>query len=132
MARKQGGVEGNTRSRAVLAQPSPARQLKRSAACLACPCSVWFNFLGRDFFNALAEKDVQLFQVQLVKYLTGFVVGIPVFVFAYYYQVMTCGQTLQWSCTNHSITIAVAKAHASMHACMHWARGWWGWVAGED
>jgi ABC-type uncharacterized transport system fused permease/ATPase subunit len=85
---------------------------------LACPCSVWFNFLGRDFFNALAEKDVQLYQVQLVKYLTGFVVGIPVFVFADYYQVMTCGQTLQWSCTNHYITIAVAKAHASMHACI--------------
>lgn len=95
--KKARGVEGNTHSRAVLAQPSPARQLKRSAACLACPCSVWFNFLGRDFFNALAEKDVQLFQVQLVKYLMGFVVGIPVFVFADYYQVMTCGQTLQWS-----------------------------------
>ena len=46
-----------------------------------------FNFLGRDFFNALSEKDVDGFYMQLVKYLGGFAVGIPVFVFKGYYQV---------------------------------------------
>lgn len=29
--------------------------------------SVAFNYLGRDFFNALAEKDVDAFQTQLVR-----------------------------------------------------------------
>lgn len=27
-----------------------------------------FNFLGRDFFNALSEKNEELFYVQLVSY----------------------------------------------------------------
>ena len=49
--------------------------------------SVVFNFLGRDFFNALSEKDAEGFSVQIVRYLAGFVVGIPVFVFKSYYQV---------------------------------------------
>lgn len=53
---------------------------------VAC-CSVTFNFLGRDFFNALSEKDVELFHLQLLKYMGGFVVGIPVFVFKGYFQV---------------------------------------------
>lgn len=48
--------------------------------------SVWFNFLGRDFYNALAEKDVSRFWTQLTVYLGAFVVGIPVFVFRDYYQ----------------------------------------------
>ncbi len=46
-----------------------------------------FNFLGRDFFNALSEKDADAFTLQLFKYLGGFVLGIPVFVFRSYYQV---------------------------------------------
>lgn len=49
--------------------------------------SVWFNFVGRDFFNALAEKDEPLFKLMLVKYLVSFVAGIPVFVWADYLQV---------------------------------------------
>lgn len=44
------------------------------------PRSVLFNFLGRDFFNYLSEKDVENFTMQLYRYLGGFVVGIPVFV----------------------------------------------------
>jgi hypothetical protein len=28
---------------------------------------VGFNFLGRDFFNALAEKNEELFGLQLVR-----------------------------------------------------------------
>jgi hypothetical protein len=38
---------------------------------------VTFNYLNRDFFNALAEKDVDRFQLQLVKYLVGFAFGEP-------------------------------------------------------
>jgi hypothetical protein len=37
--------------------------------------SVTFNYLGRDFFNALSEKDVEGFKLQLIKYLCGFVLG---------------------------------------------------------
>lgn len=48
-----------------------------------------FNFLGRDFFNALSEKDPDAFMHQIVLYLGAFVVGIPVFVFKSYYQVRT-------------------------------------------
>lgn len=40
--------------------------------------SVGFNFLGRDFFNALANKDQEQFTKQLLYYLCGFAVGIPV------------------------------------------------------
>lgn len=56
---------------------------------LCIVCSVVFNFLGRDFYNALSERDVAGFQVMIVKYLAGFVLGIPVFVFSDYYQVST-------------------------------------------
>jgi hypothetical protein len=50
---------------------------------------VLFNFLGRDFFNALSSKDADAFGTQLLRYLGGFAVGVPVFVFKGYYQV--CG-----------------------------------------
>jgi len=49
--------------------------------------SVAFNFLGRDFFNALSAKNVDVFYTQLLRYLGGFAVGIPVFVFRDYYTV---------------------------------------------
>ncbi|KAK3025113.1 hypothetical protein RJ639_044353, partial [Escallonia herrerae] len=54
--------------------------------------SVGFNFLGRDFYNALAtnpsttwfllmlDKDQQQFTTQLIYYLAAFAGGIPVFV----------------------------------------------------
>lgn len=42
--------------------------------------SVGFNFLGRDFYNALANKDQEQFTKQLLYYLCGFAVGIPFFV----------------------------------------------------
>lgn len=40
--------------------------------------SVAFNFLGRDFYNALANKDQDQFMKQLLYYLGGFAGGIPV------------------------------------------------------
>ncbi|PNY10539.1 ABC transporter D family member chloroplastic-like, partial [Trifolium pratense] len=42
--------------------------------------SVGFSFLGRDFYNALANKDQEQFTKQLLYYLGGFVGGIPFFV----------------------------------------------------
>ncbi|KAK4802904.1 hypothetical protein SAY86_001107 [Trapa natans] len=42
--------------------------------------SVGFNFLGRDFYNALANKDADQFTKQLLYYLFSFAGGIPVFV----------------------------------------------------
>jgi ABC-type uncharacterized transport system fused permease/ATPase subunit len=48
--------------------------------------SVLFNFLGRDFFNALAERDADRFARQLAAYLGGFAVGVPVYVLRSYFQ----------------------------------------------
>ncbi|KAJ3694266.1 hypothetical protein LUZ60_009746 [Juncus effusus] len=42
--------------------------------------SVGFNFLGRDFYNALSNKDQDQFMKQLLYYLGAFAVGIPIFV----------------------------------------------------
>ncbi|KAK4434742.1 ABC transporter D family member 2, chloroplastic [Sesamum alatum] len=42
--------------------------------------SVGFNFLGRDFYNSLANKDQEQFTKQLLYYLASFAGGIPVFV----------------------------------------------------
>lgn len=59
--------------------------------------SVWFNFLGRDFYNALAEKDVSRFWTQLSVYLGAFVVGIPVFVFRDYFQSILALKWREWT-----------------------------------
>ncbi|KAG0606312.1 hypothetical protein M758_9G131200 [Ceratodon purpureus] len=48
--------------------------------------SVGFNFLGRDFYNALASKDQEQFYNQLVKYFAAFIGGIPVFVLRDYFR----------------------------------------------
>ncbi|KAJ0230407.1 ABC transporter type 1 [Hirschfeldia incana] len=42
--------------------------------------SVGFNFLGRDFYNALSNKDQEQFTKQLLYYLCAFAGGIPFFV----------------------------------------------------
>ncbi|XP_039001850.1 ABC transporter D family member 2, chloroplastic-like [Hibiscus syriacus] len=57
--------------------------------------SVGFNFLGRDFFNALANKDQEQFTTQLVYYLCGFAVGIPFFVLRDYARETL---SLRWRC----------------------------------
>ncbi|KAI3873684.1 hypothetical protein MKW92_047483 [Papaver armeniacum] len=46
--------------------------------------SVGFNFLSRDFSNALANKDQEHFTKQLMYYLAAFAGGIPVVVLADY------------------------------------------------
>ncbi|GMH34252.1 hypothetical protein BSKO_02086 [Bryopsis sp. KO-2023] len=58
--------------------------------------SVLFNFLGRDFFNALSQRDADAFYSQLVKYLGGFAVGIPIFVFSGYYQSKLSLEWREW------------------------------------
>ncbi|XP_057457779.1 ABC transporter D family member 2, chloroplastic [Lotus japonicus] len=42
--------------------------------------SVGFSFLGRDFYNSLANKDQEQFSKQLLYYLGAFAGGIPFFV----------------------------------------------------
>ncbi|KAM1422221.1 hypothetical protein ACFX13_004459 [Malus domestica] len=46
--------------------------------------SVGFNFLGRDFYNALSDKNQKQFTKQLLYYLAAFAGGIPIFVLRYY------------------------------------------------
>jgi hypothetical protein len=41
---------------------------------------VLFNFLGRDFFNALSAKDQEKFSEMLVKWIAAICLGIPVYV----------------------------------------------------
>ncbi|MBA0733414.1 hypothetical protein Gogos_017436 [Gossypium gossypioides] len=57
--------------------------------------SVGFNFLGRDFFNALANKDEEQFTKQLLYYLCGFAGGIPFFVLRDYARETL---SLRWRC----------------------------------
>ncbi|TYH86200.1 hypothetical protein E1A91_D01G023800v1 [Gossypium mustelinum] len=57
--------------------------------------SVGFNFLGRDFFNALANKDEEQFSKQLLYYLCGFAGGIPFFVLRDYARETL---SLRWRC----------------------------------
>ena len=58
----------------------------------ASACSVMFNFLGRDFFTALSNKDIDTFYVMLAKWLAALCAGIPVFVFRDYYLVRDGGR----------------------------------------
>jgi len=44
--------------------------------------------LGRDFFNALSEKDADRFTQMLFKWLGAVVLGVPVYVFREYFQVL--------------------------------------------
>nr|XP_043617632.1 ABC transporter D family member 2, chloroplastic-like [Erigeron canadensis] len=46
--------------------------------------SVGFNFLGRDFYNALANKDQDQFTTQITYYLAAIAGGILIFVFTDY------------------------------------------------
>jgi len=41
---------------------------------------VLFNFLSRDFYNALAAKDQEVFTQMLFKWLAAICAGIPVYV----------------------------------------------------
>eukprot|EP00879_Flechtneria_rotunda_P026551 GHRR01028321.1.p1 GENE.GHRR01028321.1~~GHRR01028321.1.p1 ORF type:complete len:773 (+),score=316.24 GHRR01028321.1:1160-3478(+) len=68
----------------------------RSVCAACCAFSVTFNYLGRDFFNAISEKDVEHFHYQLMKYLAGFCVGIPVYVFKHYYQNRLALEWREW------------------------------------
>ncbi|KAI3431377.1 hypothetical protein D9Q98_004431 [Chlorella vulgaris] len=58
--------------------------------------SVLFNFLGRDFFNALSAKDAEKFSEMLVKWLAAICLGIPVFVMRDYYQSKLALEWREW------------------------------------
>ncbi|OVA16379.1 ABC transporter-like [Macleaya cordata] len=58
--------------------------------------SVGFNFLGRDFYNALANKDQEQFTKQLMYYLGAFAGGIPVFVLRDYAKEMLALRWRSW------------------------------------
>lgn len=72
-----------TQSSQYLHPPAPGTSNKHPCVCVRCGVavctllynSVTFNYLGRDFFNALSEKDVVGFKMQLIKYLIGFCFG---------------------------------------------------------
>ena len=88
--------------------------------------SVVFSFLGRDFFNALSSKQETEFYQQLVKYLCGFAVGIPVFVFRDYFLVRPwskAGFTVPFPhCTTAGIvTAAVTRIGAPISALHSWS-----------
>lgn len=58
--------------------------------------SVMFNFLMRDFFTALSNKDQAKFAEMLVKWLCALCVGIPVYVFRDYYQNKLALEWREW------------------------------------
>ena len=58
--------------------------------------SVGFNFLGRDFYNALQAKDAEDFTHQLQLYLAAMAGGIPVFVFRDYFQSRLALRWREW------------------------------------
>ncbi|KAA6420322.1 MAG: abc transporter family [Trebouxia sp. A1-2] len=58
--------------------------------------NVWFNFLGRDFFNALSEKDTERFTQMLIKWLCSLFVGIPVYVLRDYYLSVLSLEWREW------------------------------------
>ena len=58
--------------------------------------SVMFNFLGRDFFNALSAKDQAKFTEMLFKWLAALCLGIPVFVLRDYYQSKLALEWREW------------------------------------
>ncbi|KAL3130496.1 hypothetical protein ABBQ38_008313 [Trebouxia sp. C0009 RCD-2024] len=58
--------------------------------------SVWFNFLGRDFFNALSEKDTERFTQMLIKWLCSLFVGIPVYVLRDYFLSVLSLEWREW------------------------------------
>ncbi|VFQ58768.1 unnamed protein product [Cuscuta campestris] len=62
--------------------------------------SVGFNFLGRDFYNALANKDQEQFSKQLLYYIASFAGGIPIFVLRDYARETLALRWRSWMTTN--------------------------------
>ena len=58
-----------------------------------------FSFLGRDFYNALSEKDVERFYGMIVKWLVALSLGIPVFVARDYYLSLLQLEWREWMTT---------------------------------
>jgi hypothetical protein len=74
---------------------------------------VGYSFLTRGFYTALSAKDASRFYWQLARYIGGFTIGIPVFVFCDYFTVRLSpchGCTSELHCTavevQHDLRIA--------------------------
>jgi ABC-type uncharacterized transport system fused permease/ATPase subunit len=79
--------------------------------------SVLFNFLGRDFFNALAEKDAARFTVMLGRWVGALAAGVPVLVFREYFQSLLSLEWRQW------LTARLAGSYLSDRAFYRLASG---------
>ena len=55
-----------------------------------------FNFLGRDFFNALSERDAARFATMIARWLGAIALGLPVFVLKDYVQARLALDWRQW------------------------------------
>ncbi|EFN54030.1 hypothetical protein CHLNCDRAFT_31925, partial [Chlorella variabilis] len=75
--------------------------------------SVLFNFLGRDFFNALSAKDQEKFSEMLIKWLAAICLGIPVYVMRDYYQSKLA---LEWR--EHPSPAAALPTPPPTHHCL--------------
>lgn len=45
---------------------------------------MYFNFAGRDFYNALADRDIDELKITLFRFFIGTAAGTPIFVFSRY------------------------------------------------
>ncbi|THF99140.1 hypothetical protein TEA_022849 [Camellia sinensis var. sinensis] len=79
--------------------------------------SVGFSFLGRDFYNALANKDQEQFTKQLLYYLGAFAGGIPVSKLLYFLRYCSLKTLASW------LLIFVLRDYARETLSLRW-RSW--------
>lgn len=58
--------------------------------------SVAFSYIGRDFWNALSEKNVENFQQELVLFFTAMAIGVPIFVLYGYFREILSIHWREW------------------------------------
>ncbi|GJQ10265.1 hypothetical protein GpartN1_g2056.t1 [Galdieria partita] len=58
--------------------------------------SVAFSYIGRDFWNALSEKNVENFQHEIFLFFTAMAVGVPIFVLYSYFREILSIHWREW------------------------------------
>ncbi|EME31441.1 ABC transporter, ATP-binding & transmembrane domain isoform 2 [Galdieria sulphuraria] len=58
--------------------------------------SVAFSYIGRDFWNALSEKNLENFQHEIILFFTAMVVGVPIFVLYSYFREILSIHWREW------------------------------------
>jgi len=58
--------------------------------------SVAFSYIGRDFWNALSEKNAENFQHELVLFFTAMTIGVPIFVLYSYFREILSIHWREW------------------------------------